>query len=254
MKPLNPRAIGESVPSVPLIIRENEEWVNLDSMSLFKDKSVIVFALPGAFTPTCSSSHVPRYNELAPVLKATGVDDIICMSVNDCFVMDSWRKDQGADNIRFIADGNGEFAEQMGLLVDKTNLGFGKRSWRYSMLVKNGVIEQLFVEPWQEGDPFEVSDADTMLNAIAPSAQLPRRVTIFTKPGCPHCARAKDALADQGYNYEEIVLGQGGVSYSTLAAVTGKATAPQVFIEGRLIGGADDLEAYLQEAETEAMA
>ena len=144
-----------------------------------------------------------------------------------------------------LPDGNGEFSEGMGLLVDKAELGFGKRSWRYSMLVKDGIIEKMFIEPQKPGDPFEVSDADTMLNYINPNAAQPKRVTLLTKPGCPHCARAKTALHDAGMRYEVIELGSHGVSYSSLQAISGRGTAPQVFIDGQHIGGADDLETWL---------
>ena len=240
-----PNKEGQRVPEVTFRTRDGNDWKDVTSNELFAGKTVIVFALPGAFTPTCSSTHLPRYNELAPVFSANGVDDIICMSVNDAFVMQSWQKDQNADNITFIPDGNGEFAAGMGMLVEKKDLGFGSRSWRYSMLVKDGVIEKMFIEPEKPGDPFEVSDGDTMLNYINPNAEQPRRVTIFTKPGCPHCTRAKEVMLANGLKYEEIELGQNGVSFSSLMAVTGAGTTPQVFIDGELIGTADDLEAYL---------
>jgi len=237
---------GQQVPDVTFKTRRADDWLDVSSSDLFSGKTVVLFALPGAFTPTCSSTHLPRYNELAPVFKEQGVDTIACLSVNDAFVMDAWSGDQNADNIVFIPDGNGAFSEGMGMLVDKQDIGFGKRSWRYSMLVKDGVIEKMFIEPDQPGDPFEVSDADTMLNHINPEAQQPKRVTVFSKPGCPHCARAKHALAANSYTYEEIVLGHDGVSYSSLAAVTGQGTTPQVYIDGTHIGSADDLEAWLE--------
>jgi glutaredoxin-like protein len=237
--------VGHTVPQVTFRTRTGNDWQDISTDELFKGKTVVVFALPGAFTPTCSTTHLPRYNELAPVFKANGVDDIVCLSVNDGFVMQSWQKDQDADQITFIPDGNGEFSEGMGMLVDKADLGFGKRSWRYSMLVKDGVVEQMFIEPEEPGDPFKVSDADTMLDYINPNAEQPKRVTVFTKPGCPHCARAKQALTDNGLKYEEVKLGSGGLSYSSLAAVTGRGTTPQVYIDGELIGSADELEAYL---------
>lgn len=236
---------GHKVPSVTFRTRDGNDWKNVTTEDLFANKTVVVFALPGAFTPTCSTTHLPRYNELAPVFKANGVDDIVCISVNDGFVMQSWQKDQNAENITFIPDGNGEFSEGMGMLVDKNDLGFGKRSWRYSMLVKNGVVEKMFIEPEKPGDPFEVSDGDTMLNYINPNAEQPKRVTVFTKPGCPHCTRAKKALSANGLKYEEIELGQNGLSFSSLMAVTGAGTTPQVYIDGELIGTADQLEAYL---------
>lgn len=235
---------GERVPNVTFRTRNDTQWVDITSDELFKGKTVIVFSLPGAFTPTCSSTHVPGYNELAKTFKENGVDDIICMSVNDTFVMNEWKKTQEADNITFIPDGNGEFTEQMGMLVDKESLGFGKRSWRYSMLVTDGVIKKMFIEPEVEGDPFEVSDAETMLNFINPSAIKPKCVSLFTKVGCPFCARAKQALKDRGIDYEEIVLGKDATMRS-LRAATGATTVPQVFIDGKLIGDSEALEQYL---------
>ncbi|MEJ2106016.1 MAG: redoxin family protein [Acidiferrobacteraceae bacterium] len=115
--------------------------------------------------------------------------------------MDEWKKDQEADNVTLIPDGNGEFTEGMNMLVDKSDLGFGKRSWRYSMLVKDGVVEKQFIEPDKPGDPFEVSDADTMIEYINPKARIPESVSIITKPGCPYCARAKKMLEEHGMAY-----------------------------------------------------
>lgn len=235
---------GQQVPSATFKARVNNEWVDVTSDELFSGKTVVVFSLPGAFTPTCSSSHVPGYNELAPVLKEHGVDDIICISVNDAFVMNEWAKEQNAKNITFIPDGNGEFTEKMGMLVDKEDLGFGKRSWRYSMLVKDDVIEKMFIEPEVEGDPFEVSDAETMLEYINPDAQKPILVTMFSKEGCPYCDRAKAALEERGIEYEEIVLGKDA-SNRSLRAVSGGNTTPQVFIDGGLIGDSEALMEYL---------
>ena len=234
---------GQKVPSVVFPTRAGDDWVSVNSDDLFANKTVIVFSLPGAFTPTCSSTHLPRYNELAATFKANGVDDLLCVSVNDTFVMNAWAADQESENITLIPDGNGEFTEKMGLLVDKADLGFGKRSWRYSMLVKNGVIEKMFIEPDLPGDPFEVSDADTMLDYIAPQAVKPEPVSIITKPGCPYCAKAKALLTDKGLAYEEIVMGSDA-TFTSLKAISGRETVPQVFIGGKHIGGSDDLETY----------
>ncbi|NER95833.1 MAG: glutathione peroxidase [Symploca sp. SIO1B1] len=234
---------GQKVPNVTFKTRQNDEWVDVTTDELFAGKTVAVFSLPGAFTPTCSSSHLPGYNELAPVFKANGVEEIICMSVNDTFVMNEWAKDQEAENVTLIPDGNGEFTEGMGMLVDKEDLGFGKRSWRYSMLVKDGIVEKMFIEPEVPGDPFEVSDAETMLKYINPKAEKPKLVSMFSKVGCPFCARAKAALKARGMTYEEIVLGKD-ITTRSLQAVSGAATTPQVFIDGKLIGGADDLDNY----------
>ena len=145
-------------------------WQDLTTEDIFARKKVVVFSLPGAFTPTCSTSHLPRYEELYDEFKALGVDSIICLSVNDAFVMFQWGKAQGAKNVFLLPDGSGEFTRKMGMLVDKSNLGFGMRSWRYSMLVNDSKIEKMFIEPdFSDNcptDPFEVSDADTMLKYI----------------------------------------------------------------------------------------
>ena len=238
-----PNKEGQRVPKVTFKTRSNDKWVDVTTDQLFNGKTVVVFSLPGAYTPTCSSTHLPRYNELASVLKKNGVDDIVCISVNDSFVMNEWRKDQEAENITVIPDGNGDFTAGMGMLVDKSDLGFGKRSWRYSMLVKDGVVVKMFIEPEKEGDPFEVSDADTMLKFINPNAKATDPITIIGKAGCPHCARARDLLKSKGLHYEEILLGKG-ITTGTLRAVSGHITTPQIFIGGKHVGGADDLEAY----------
>jgi len=144
------------------------EWKDLTSDEVFKGKNVVLFALPGAFTPTCSTSHLPRYEELYDEFEGLGVDAVVCLSVNDAFVMFQWGRHQGAENVFLLPDGNGDFTRQMGMLVDKSNLGFGMRSWRYSMYVENGEIVKMFSEEGYADncptDPFEVSDADTMLN------------------------------------------------------------------------------------------
>ena len=169
-------AVIEKVPSVVFKTRVRDEsvegpnpyrWQDTTTEDIFAGKKVVVFSLPGAFTPTCSSNHLPRYEELYDQFKAQGVDQIICISVNDAFVMFQWGKQVGAKNVFLLPDGNGEFTRKMGMLVEKANLGFGYRSWRYSMLVNDGTIEKMFAEPNYGDncpiDPFEVSDADTML-------------------------------------------------------------------------------------------
>jgi glutaredoxin-like protein len=235
---------GQAVPNVTFRTRQGHDWVDVTTDDIFKGKTVVVFSLPGAFTPTCSSSHVPRYNQLASTLKSHGVDEVVCMSVNDSFVMNAWQEAENAWNIRFIPDGNGEFTDGMGMLVDKDDLGFGKRSWRYSMLVRDGVIEKMFIEPEEPGDPFGVSDADTMLAYLAPEAPKPLNVTVFTRPGCPFCAKAKEMLTEAGIGYEELVLNRDYTDL-TLRAVANAATVPQVFVNGEKIGGSDDLEGWL---------
>ncbi len=171
------------VPNVTFKTRVRDEsiggenpfkWQDLTTDDIFAGKKVVVFSLPGAFTPTCSSTHLPRYEELYDEFKALGVDAVICLSVNDAFVMYQWGLKQGAEKVFLLPDGNGEFTRKMGMLVDKSNLGFGLRSWRYSMFVDNKEIKKAFVEP-DFGDncptdPFEVSDADTMLSYLKGNA------------------------------------------------------------------------------------
>jgi len=238
---------GKPVPQVTFKARPNDQWKDVTTDQLFKGKTVVVFSLPGAYTPTCSSTHLPRYNELAPVFRQHGVDEIVCISVNDAFVMNEWKVGQDAENITVIPDGNGDFSEGMGMLVDKRDLGFGKRSWRYSMLVKDGIIDKVFIEPDKEGDPFEVSDAETMLHYLAPDARVPEPVVVFAKPGCPHCARAKATLKANGVQFTEISQDQR-INASVLRAVSGQLTWPQVFIGGKLIGNADAVDAYFAQS------
>lgn len=142
-------------------------WQDVTSDDLFKGKKVVLFALPGAFTPTCSSTHLPGYEEHYDDFKALGVDEVICLSVNDAFVMYKWGLDMGTEKVTLLPDGSGEFTRKMGMLVDKDNLGFGMRSWRYSAFIDNGEVEKVFSEAGFSDncatDPFEVSDAKTML-------------------------------------------------------------------------------------------
>jgi len=242
---------GQAVPEVTFHTRQDHEWVDVSSNEIFKGRTVIVFALPGAFTPTCSSTHVPRYNQLAPVFKQNGVDEIVCISVNDAFVMNEWQRAQKADNITFIADGNGDFSRGMGMLVPKNDLGFGDRSWRYAMLVRDGVIEKMFIEADEPGDPFDVSDADTMLEYMAPGADAPLSVTVFSREGCPYCVRAKSLLQDAGIDFEELVLNRD-YSESTIRAVSGSATVPLIFIDGEHIGGSEELEVWMDSTSRDA--
>lgn len=142
-------------------------WQDVTTDDIFKNKSVIIVALPGAFTPTCSSTHLPGFEAKYDELKALGVDEVYCLSVNDAFTMFQWGKNLGISKIKMLPDGNGDFTRGMGMLVKKENLGFGDRSWRYSMHVVDGEIRAQFVEPGLmdncPDDPFSVSDVDTML-------------------------------------------------------------------------------------------
>ncbi len=145
-------------------------WHDVTSSDIFAGKKVIVVALPGAFTPTCSSTHLPGFEAKYEEFKALGVDEVYCLSVNDAFTMFQWGKNLGVSNIKMLPDGNGDFTRGMGMLVKKENLGFGDRSWRYAMLVDDHKIVQLFAEAGKadnhDEDPFEVSDVETMLNHL----------------------------------------------------------------------------------------
>ena len=164
------------VPNVTFKTRVRDEsvagpnpyrWDDRSGDDIFKGRKVVLFALPGAFTPTCSSTHLPRYEELHDEFRALGVDEVICLSVNDAFVMFRWGQHQGVEKVTILPDGSAAFTRRMGMLVSKDNFGFGLRSWRYSAFVDDGEIVKMFVEPGFDdecpADPFEVSDADTML-------------------------------------------------------------------------------------------
>ena len=170
---------GKRVPNVTLKTRVRDEnvggdnpyrWQYVQSADLFKGKRIVLFALPGAFTPTCSSTHLPGYEAAYDEFKKLGIDEVYCLSVNDAFVMFQWGKHQKAEKVKLIPDGSGDFTREMGMLVKKDNLGFGERSWRYSMYVEDGVIKKMFTEPGFGDncptDPFEASGADTMLTYL----------------------------------------------------------------------------------------
>ena len=229
---------GDRVPEATFRVRDGARWTELTTARLFDGRSVIVFSLPGAFTPTCSTMHLPRYEELAPQFARLGIDEIVCVAVNDPFVMAEWGRAESARKVRLLPDGNAQFTRGMGMLVDKRDLNFGARSWRYSMLVRDGVIEKLFVEPDKPGDPFEVSDADTMLRYLDPSAPRPDEVAIFSREGCEFCARTKAALDEAGVAYTDIQLPPLQRARA-VRAITGAQTVPQVFVNGTLIGDSE---------------
>jgi len=171
--------MSRQVPDVVFKTRVRDEsidhenpfrWEDKTTADIFAGKSVVVVALPGAFTPTCSSTHLPGYESKYDELKSKGVDEVYCLSVNDAFSMFQWSKHLGVKNIKMLPDGNADFTRLMGMLVKKENLGFGARSWRYSMHVVDGEIKNLFSEPGIMDncpeDPFEVSDVDTMLKSL----------------------------------------------------------------------------------------
>lgn len=174
-----PTIEGKKVPNITFKTRVRDEsvegdnpfrWKDVQSQDLFEGKNIVLFALPGAFTPTCSSTHLPGYEAAYDELKAQDVDEVYCLSVNDAFVMFQWGKHQEVKNVKLIPDGNADFTRELGMLVEKKNLGFGERSWRYSMYVEDGEIKKAFIEDGFEDnhkeDPFVVSDAQTMLSYL----------------------------------------------------------------------------------------
>lgn len=152
------------------------KWEPVISGDLFKDKRVILFSLPGAYTPTCSAYQLPGFEENYAFFKSKGVEEIYCLSVNDTFVMNAWFRHQNIKNVKPIPDGSGKFTKELGMLVDKDNLGFGMRSWRYALLVNDGVIEKAFVEAGMSDnaadDPYEVSDPATMASFIMNESEV----------------------------------------------------------------------------------
>jgi|SRR3989344_5543170 len=169
----------DRVPSVTLKTRVRDlsaggdnpyRWQDVQTADLFKGKKIVLFALPGAYTPTCSSTHLPGYETKYDELKVLGVDEVYCLSVNDAYVMYNWGKHQNVSKVKLLPDGSGDFTRAMGMLVKKNDVGFGDRSWRYSFYAEDGAIKKIFVEPGFSddcpNDPFEVSDAGTMLNYL----------------------------------------------------------------------------------------
>lgn len=236
---------GDLIPDVAVAIVEQGRQRHTRTGTLAAGRTIVLFALPGAFTPTCSSQHLPRYEAITPSLRKHGVDAVICLSVNDPFVMAQWSRDQQVGEVMLVSDGNGEFTAAMGMLVDQADQLMGRRSRRYSMLVCQGRIAKMFIEPDEAGDPYGVSSAETMLHHLAPDESPPRRVAMISKPGCPHCAEARELLHQHGLRYIDIPLPDASRTQA-LQAITGDSKAPQVFIEGRLIGGTEQLKRYFQ--------
>ncbi len=168
---------GQQLPDIVFKARVRDEsiggpnpfrWQDMSTADFFKGKRVAVFSLPGAFTPTCSSKQCPSYDLAFDEMKKLGIDEVYCISVNDAFAMFQWAKNLNVKNVRMIPDGSGHFTRRMGMLINKEHLGFGYRSWRYSMVVNDGVVEKWFQEPGindvgSDSDPYEVTDPDTMI-------------------------------------------------------------------------------------------
>ena len=155
--------VGDKLPDVQFNVPTGDGMKTMRTADIFAGKTVALFAVPGAFTPTCSARHLPSFRDLANDLKAKGVDTIACTAVNDHFVMGAWAKQESAEGITMLSDGSGEFARAVGLDADFSKFGMGPRSKRYSMLVKNGVVEQLNVE---EAGEYKVSSAEHLLGQL----------------------------------------------------------------------------------------
>lgn len=144
------------------------EWKDVTSAEVFGGKRIVLFALPGAFTPACSDSHLPGFERHYDDFRALGIEEVICLAVNDAFVMYQWARSRQIEKVRMLPDGNGDFTRQMGMLVDRGSTGMGLRSWRYSMYVEDGAIQKVFAEPGLRdnppGVPLEVSGAETILD------------------------------------------------------------------------------------------
>ena len=173
---VNMRKENYQIPQVQFTFRENGEFVTRTSAELFDGKRVVIFSLPGAFTPTCSAYQLPGFEEKYEDFIGLGIDDIYCVSVNDGFVMNAWAKDQNIEKVKLIPDGNAYFTRSMGMLVSKSNLGFGDRSWRYAAVVDNGVIEKLFVEVGQrdnaDSDPYEQTTPENVLEYVSANVKV----------------------------------------------------------------------------------
>ena len=161
---------GDKVQQIKFRVRELGEWQDKISDDYFRNKRVILFSLPGAFTPTCSLQQLPGFEKLHNVFKEHNIDEVYCLSVNDSFVMNAWAQNQKLENVKVIPDGNGDFTDAMDMLVEKTVIGFGMRSWRYAMIVNNGVIEKMFVEPGKTDDtpedPYGESSPENVLKYL----------------------------------------------------------------------------------------
>ena len=237
---------GTQVPSTELAELRDGSVRRFSSHELFDQRRVILFALPGAFTPTCSTAHVPGYIARLQDFRDTGIDEIVCLAVNDPYVMDAWRRAEKAGGIRFVADPFAEFTRAIGMTMNHPENFLGERSRRYSMLINDGHIETMFIEADGPGDPFKVSDAETMWQYWRPNEKGHKTAFMLARRGCPFCAKARALLDEHGIVHDAVYLGEE-LSMLGVRAASGETTLPQVFIEGKLIGGADQLEAYLSD-------
>lgn len=166
----------DMIPSADFVQRVAGEFVRQTSDDLFKGKKVVVFSLPGAFTPTCSEQQLPAYEEMYDRFKQAGIDEVYCVSVNDGFVMNAWAKELGIEKVKLLADGNADFTDSMGMLCTKRAKGFANRSWRYSLYANNGIVQEAFIEPGfnhkdEDDDPYTCTDPETMIQFVEADAR-----------------------------------------------------------------------------------
>lgn len=237
---------GQRIPTFEFFMFIGDQWVSRTTEQLFGNSRVVVFAIPGAFSPVCSTQHLPRYNELYETFRSYGVEEVYCLAVNDSFVLNAWKKAERADNIVMLPDPDGEFTRRLGFLVNRNEVCLGNRSWRYSMVINNGIIEKMFIEKGDQGtDPYGESSAENMLKYLNPDAELPPSITIFSKVSCQVCAQIKSMLEQHHLQYEELHLNEE-YTVKTAKALTGPADdLPVVFINGTKISKVEELEAYL---------
>lgn len=240
-----PDHTGHKIPFVSFRMWENNHWVTKTTAELFKNKRIILFALPGAFTPVCSSLHLPGYNELYATFRALGIDDMFCLSVNDSFVLNEWKKAEKADHITMLPDVEGEFSKKLGMMSNASDMCLGNRSWRYSMVVYDGIIEKMFIEPDGSMETYGESSAEKMLNYLDPDAELPKSVALFSKSNCPVCTEIKTVLKSLDVVFEEHLLNQD-FSLKTVKALVGAADLPVVFIDGKRFQDIDDMTLFLR--------
>ena len=162
--------VGEPIPVLDLPVRVGDEFKTINTGEIAQGKKIVIFALPGAFTPTCSTFQLPGFEEMYSQFQEKGIDEIYCLSVNDTFVMNAWFTAQGIEKVKALPDGSGTFTKELGTAVQKDNLGFGLRSWRYAIVVNDGVIESVFSEEGfrddADTDPYEVSSPENVLSNL----------------------------------------------------------------------------------------
>lgn len=226
---------GKQIPQATF--RSKNRSINLldiPSSKVFDGKKVILFALPGAYTPTCTMEQLPRYEQLARLFKDNGIDKIVCVSVNDPFVMEKWGEYLGIREVELLSDGNGEFTKKMGMAIDLSGASLGTRSRRYSMYVENGEIKKMFIENPDAPIDMNVSDADTMYKYLYPNkAELPN-ISLIVQVGCPDCAKMKLLLNGANLPFEEMRYGYE-VKGVGLKALANNKVFPQIFIDGKHI-------------------